>query len=85
MHEVLEGRGKLLSRENAQEYQVTYHFDIVTHVVEQPGFPRVASHNSGEGTVQSMDGHVLPEGYYDLHTEDEVLHVKNLGVWVILS
>ena len=64
---------------------MTYHFDIVTEVVARPGFPRVASHSSSRGDVRAVDGRSIPSGHYDLHTEDEILHVKNLGVWVILS
>jgi hypothetical protein len=54
----------------------------------KPGFPNVEASSSSLGTVVSLDGKIIPEGYYQLYADDgEILGVKNLGLnqWTILA
>jgi hypothetical protein len=89
MHERLEGQGRLESSQQPEKvYEVVYQFDIVTDVVERPGFPPVVGNSHSRGTIRSVDGEPIPEGYYQLHASDgEIIRVKHLtlGTWVILA
>ena len=82
----LKGEGRLISRsDQSKEYQVSYNFDITTDITEKPGFPRVAAKSNSKGTVRALDGRYIPEGEYDLHCENEILRVKNIGSGHILA
>ena len=50
-------------------------------------FPPVAKHTAEVSFVKAVDGNFIPEGRYQLKTEDgEYIHVKNLGIaWSVLS
>jgi hypothetical protein len=48
----------------------------------------VASKRDSTGSVNAIDGKIIPEGEYQLHAEDgEILRVQNTGFgeWVILA
>lgn len=88
MHERIEGQGRLETIEPPEKvWQVSYRFDITTNVVRKPGFPAVAGRRDSRGIIESLDGQPIPEGVYQLHTDDEILRVQNvgLGTWVILA
>jgi hypothetical protein len=83
--ETVEGKGTLRGADGITQYEVSYRFDITTRVIDRPGFPRVEAEKRSTGTVKSLTGEVIPLGYYDLHTPDEILHVKNMGSWHIVA
>lgn len=85
MDERLTGKGVLSSGDT--QWNVDYDFVINTSVVRKPGFPAVQGRSSSIGTVSATDGASLPEGYYQLRTDDEYMRVKNngLGQWTILA
>jgi len=85
MDERLTGNGVLSSGD--KQWNVEYDFVITTSVVRKPGFPAVQGRSSSIGSVSATDGASLPEGYYQLRTDDEYLRVKNngLGQWTILA
>jgi hypothetical protein len=85
MDERLTGKGVLSNGD--KQWNVDYDFMITTSVVRKPGFPAVQGHSSSIGTVSVTDGAPLPEGYYQLRTDDEYIRVKNngLGQWTILA
>jgi hypothetical protein len=88
LRERIEGKGRLETIAPPEKvWQVNYRFDITTNIVEKPGFSRVASRRDSTGTVSSLDGKAIPEGEYQLHTDDEILRVQNTGFgeWVILA
>jgi hypothetical protein len=60
---------------------------ITTSIVRKPGFPAVQGRSSSIGTVSATDAASIPEGYYQLRTDDEHIRVKNngLGQWTILA
>jgi len=85
MDERLTGNGVLSSGD--KQWNVEYDFVITTSVVRKPGFPAVQGRSSSIGSVSATDGASLPEGYYQLRTDDEHIRVKNngLGQWTILA
>ena len=85
MEERLTGKGVLSSGD--KHWSVDYDFVIHTSIVRKPGFPAVQGRNSSIGTVSATDGASIPEGYYQLRTDDEHIRVKNngLGQWTILA
>jgi hypothetical protein len=88
MNERIEGQGRLETIESPKKvWQVNYRFDITTHVMRKSGFPPVATQRDSRGTIQSLDEKPIPEGSCQLHTDDEILRVKNvgLGTWVIFG
>jgi hypothetical protein len=88
MNERIEGQGRLETMEPPEKvWQVSYRFDITTHVMRKPGFPPVGTQRDSRGTIQALEEKPIPEGVYQLHTDDEILRVKNvgLGTWVILA
>lgn len=87
-HEVLRGKGRLVSIDPPNEFQVKYDIHIFTTTVEKPGFPRVPAHATNCGTIRRIDGRNIPAGCYRLNTEDEeIMQVENIGLgeWVILA
>jgi hypothetical protein len=87
MEEIKEGTGRLRSTEaTPQEFDVRFRFVITTEITI-PGRQRVGVQFKSEGVVESIDGRLLPTGWYQLEAEDgEILRVKNLGsTWVILG
>jgi hypothetical protein len=88
MHERKEGHGRLETVEPPEKvWQVSYQFDFTTDIVRTPGSPSVAGQRHNRGTIHSRDGKPIPEGTYQLHTDDEIMRVKNVGLetWVILK
>jgi hypothetical protein len=85
MDERLTGKGVLSSGD--KQWNVEYDFVITTSVVRKPGFPAVQGRSSSIGSVSATGGASLPEGYYQLRTDDEYIRVKNngLGQWSILA
>jgi len=85
MEERLTGKGVLSTDD--KHWSVDYEFVITTSIVRKPGFPAVQGRSSSIGSVSATDGAPLPEGYYQLRTDDEYLRVKNngLGQWTILA
>jgi hypothetical protein len=85
MDERLTGKGVLSSGD--KQWNVDYDFVITTSVVPKPGFQAVQGRSSSIGSVSATDGASLPEGYYQLRTDDEHIRVKNngLGQWTILA
>ena len=85
MDERLTGKGVLSSGD--KQWNVDYDFVITTSVVRKSGFPAVQGRSSSIGSVSATDGASLPEGYYQLRTDDEHIRVKNngLGQWTILA
>lgn len=85
MDERLTGKGVLSSGD--KQWNVDYDFMITTSVVRKPAFPAVQGRSSSIGSVSTSDGASLPEGYYQLRTDDEHIRVKNngLGQWTILA
>ncbi len=87
-HEVLRGKGRLISNDVPNEYQVEYYILIFTTIVERPGFPGVAPHAINRGTIRRIDGGEIPVGCYQLNTDDEkIMQVENVGLgeWIILA
>jgi hypothetical protein len=84
-----EGNGKLRGiRTPMTEFDVLYEFTIVEHVIRRPGFPPAPGHTDTGGTVRSINGQFIPEGIYQLETEDgQSLRVTNLGLgeWRVLA
>jgi|GEM_PF-7123626 hypothetical protein len=85
MEERLTGKGVLSAGD--KQWSVDYDFVITTSIVRKPGFPAVQGRSSSIGSVSSIDGMPLPEGYYQLRTDDEYIRVKNngLGQWTMLA
>jgi hypothetical protein len=85
MDERLTGMGVLSSGD--KQWNVEYDFLITTSVVRKPGFPAVQGRSTSIGSVSATDGACLPEGYYQLRTDDEHIRIKNngLGQWTILT
>jgi hypothetical protein len=87
MLEVIEGKGRLEATTPPEKiWEVSYRFEFTTRIVKKPGLPRVASKGENRGVVESLDGKPIPEGDYQLQTEDgEILHVQNVGLgnWMI--
>jgi hypothetical protein len=85
----IEGVGELESWEEVGDrFPVEYFFEIITDILERPGFPQVAARRHGSGFVQPLSGKFVTEGYYRLFASDgEILKVENvaLGEWVILD
>ena len=88
MTEELAGRGTLkpcghLGLGIAVEYQ----FTISTRLRSfGGGLPSITAHNSSSGLVRALDGQQIENGIYELEAADgEILRVKNLGTWHILS
>lgn len=88
LHEVIKGKGRLVSSDTLTEYQVEYEFHVFTEVVETSGLPPVAIKSKSTGWVRSLNGKPLSHGRYRLHAEDgEILRVKKVGLeeWRILA
>lgn len=87
MEEILDGIGQLEDWDIPDsKHEVRYRFSITTKIVETPGFEKVQSQRSSRGTVNSTSGERLGDGFFRLHTQDEILKVKNLGgVWYIVA
>jgi hypothetical protein len=85
MNERLTGKGVLSSGD--KQWNVEYVFVITTSVVHKPGFPALQGRSSSIGSVSATNGASLPEGYYQLRTDDEYIRVRNngLGQWTILA
>jgi hypothetical protein len=85
MIEHKEGKGKLISRQTREEYQVEFAFTFVTNIVKTPRGV-VAGKADARGEVRSTAGALLPVEDYDLHADDgEIMHVRNMGLgeWVV--
>jgi hypothetical protein len=85
MEERLTGKGVLSAGD--KQWSVDYDFVITTSIVRKPGFPAVQGRSSSIGVVSSTNGVPLPEGYYQLRTDDEYIRLKNngLGQWTMLA
>ena len=85
IEERLTGNGVLSSGDN--HWSADYDFVITTSIVRKPSFPAVQGRSSSIGSVLATDGASLPEGYYQLRTDDEYIRVKNngLGQWTIFA
>ena len=78
----ISGTGRLVSRQDSlQEWEVRYYFQIDTRIRNRR-ITRYYSH----GVVRAQKNTAIPDGEYDLHTDDGVLRVVNLGLggWAIL-
>lgn len=89
MDEVKKGEGHLISRANPhQQFRVGYHIDIHTFLEDvRSGLPPVARMKANVRFVRSTENANIPEGDYNLHTEDEIIHLSNLGIggWNMLA
>ena len=86
MEERLTGKGVLTN--GNQKWNVDYDFVITTELITRHGFPPVSGHSTSIGSVTAAGGARLPDGYYQLATQDgESIRVKNngLGQWTILA
>jgi hypothetical protein len=85
MDERLTGKGVLSSGD--KQWNVEYDFVITTSVVRKPGFPAVQGRSLSIGSVSATDGASLPEGFYQLRTDDEHIRIKSNGIgqWTILA
>jgi hypothetical protein len=82
IREEITGTGHLISRQDSsQQFQVFYWFEVHNRVVSGAATP-----HQSRGIVRSEKGIAIPDGEYDLQTDNEVLRVINLGVggWAIL-
>ncbi len=88
LRETIHGKGLLRASHGASERRpVEYRLDVVTQLVEAPGLPPLAGNMSGRGQIRASDGAPIPEGVYELESENgELLRVRKHGLgWVVVS
>ncbi len=87
MIEPIEGNGTLRRHSPPAQWSVSYRLQVSTQIVTKRGFPRAARRFDISGTVDALNGDVIPLGEYELRTSDgELLKVDNSGgTWTVLA
>ena len=93
MHGPKSGTGRLqalhpITSAAMEEIEVDYEVHFYTSLrAVRGGFPPVVERNAEVLSVRGIDGRDIPEGHYELQTDDEHIRLNHLGggVWAVLK